>query len=126
MPSQTKDKAFAATIAAAVWVAAMAAFLMFGCFGQKPNQKTSSNQAVSKPLDELDRKLKDPRVSNCFQSAFALGKAYRQQGRIKPSQEELHLLGLGACDHYKVPPEMRGVAVDKFKSGFGWGWSSGP
>lgn len=119
------SKPAAALMAVMFWVVAMAAAGLLGCFNQKPKEPPKVDEQRIRSLDEQDRKLKDPRVSNCFQSAFALGKAYRQQGRMKPSPEELHLLGLGACEHYKVPPEMRGVAVDKFKNGFGWGWSQG-
>jgi hypothetical protein len=54
-----------------------------------------------------------------------MGKTFRQQGKIKPSDAELHAIALAACDQMKVPTEMRGVAVEKFKSAFAWGWSSG-
>ena len=120
------NKVVAAFAAVFFWVVAMTACVMLGCFDSTKKEKPKQNQALTKQVDELHSKLKDPRVSQCFQSAFALGKAYRQQGRMKPTHDELHLLGLGACEHYKVPPDMRGVAVDKFKNGFGWGWSAGP
>jgi hypothetical protein len=100
--------------------------LAIGC--SKPANITQpvGNPEVKRSIDELNRKLKDPRVSQCFQAAFAMGKSMRQQGAMRPSDAELHQLGLRACSYFKVPPDMRGVAVDKFKNGFGWGWSSGP
>jgi len=98
---------------------------MMSC--KKDTTKTSvGNPELKRSMDELTRKLKDPRVSQCFQAAFAMGKSMRQQGAMRPSDAELHQLGLRACNYFKVPQDMRGVAVDKFKNGFGWGWSAGP
>jgi hypothetical protein len=93
-----------------------------GCFSQAPPPKP--NEEMIARQDELSDKLSDPRVSMCFHAAFAMGKQFREQGRLKPSDTELHHIGLLACDEFKVPANMRGVAVDKFKSGFGWGWFS--
>jgi hypothetical protein len=110
---------------AIILIGAACVLLMMSC------KKNTAKPAVGNPelkrsMDELSRKLKDPRVSQCFQAAFAMGKSMRQQGSIRPSDAQLHELGLQACNYFKVPQDMRGVAVDKFKNGFGWGWSAGP
>ncbi len=112
-------------VLAAICVLLLALFgWNLGCFDRRPEPKP--DPGLKRSMDELSRKLKDPRVSQCFQAAFAMGKSMRQQGAMRPSDAELHQLGLRACNYFKVPQDMRGVAVDKFKNGFGWGWSSGP
>jgi len=100
--------------------------LAAGCSRPTAATKPAGNPEVKRAIDELNRKMKDPRVSQCFQAAFAMGKSMRQQGAMRPSDADLHQLGLRACNYFKVPQDMRGVAVDKFKNGFGWGWSAGP
>jgi hypothetical protein len=93
-----------------------------GCFDKRPERKPDPEMVARS--EELERKLKDPRVSACFHAAYAMGQEWRQEGKRKPSDAELHAIGTQACDHFKVPKDMRGLAVDKFKSGFGWGWRS--
>ena len=113
---------------ASVIVFLFGAALLLGMVAYK--KSTSKPRVVNKELqnaiEELKAKQNDPRVKACSDAAWAMGKAFRQEGKQKPSDTELHAIALAACDHFKVPKQMRGVAVEKFKSGFGWGWSSGP
>jgi hypothetical protein len=95
-----------------------------GCFESRPAR--NPDPEIARRMEELDQRLKDPRVSACFQVAMEMGEKFRREGRRKPSDSELHALALQACEYAKIPADMRGVAVEKFKSGFGWGWSRGP
>jgi hypothetical protein len=116
------------SMTASVVIILIGAACLLGMMSCKKNtaKPAVGNPELKRSMDELSRKLKDPRVSQCFQAAFAMGKSMRQQGAMRPGDAELHQLGLRACNYFKVPQDMRGVAVDKFKNGFGWGWSSGP
>jgi hypothetical protein len=93
-----------------------------GCFDSRPPAKP--NQELIEKLADLERKQKDPRVSKCADAAYAFGQKLRREGAMRPGDAELHAIALRACETFGVPLEMRGVAVDKFKSSFGWGWSS--
>jgi hypothetical protein len=116
------------SMTASVVILLIGAVCLLGMIAYKKNTAKPAvvNKELRNAMQQLKAKQNDPRVKACSDAAWSMGKTFRQQGRIKPSDAELHAMALAACDHMKVPVDMRGVAVEKFKSSFGWGWSSAP
>lgn len=125
MPKQ-KQPELSMTASIMLCMVGVSAMLAIVAYRQSTAKPRTVNKELQNAIAELKAKQNDPRVKACWDAAWAMGKTFRKEGKQKPSDSELHSIALAACEHYKVPPDMRGVAVDKFKSGFGWGWSSGP
>lgn len=63
-----------------------------------------------------------PSLSKAFSAGVLAGQVYKKSGRSKPTEREIDGFALRAVSEINPPDSMRGEAVSKFKSGFGWGW----
>lgn len=124
MPKQ-KQPELSMTASIILCLVGLSALLGMVVYKKSTSKPRAINKELQSAIAELKAKQSDPRVKACSDAAWAMGKTFREQGKQKPSDSELHSIAIAACDHFKVPAQMRGVAVEKFKSGFGWGWSQG-
>jgi hypothetical protein len=123
--AKKKPEELSMTASIIVFLIGAACLLGMMAYRKATTKPAAVNKELRNAIQQLKAKQNDPMVKACSDAAWAMGKTFRQQGKIKPSDAELHAIALAACDQMKVPTEMRGVAVEKFKSAFAWGWSSG-
>lgn len=79
--------------------------------------------AHDKMMDDLDAKLKHPLVAGCFQAGQDFGARQKATGLARLEERELDVFALTFVGKLDLTDDLRGHAVRKFKSGYGWGYS---
>ena len=95
---------------------------------QTPEQKAEAEQwrkGMAERQEKLAQELKHPLVQAAFQAGYGFGVEHKNTGLTKLNERELDTYALAACYHLKVPKNLQGHAVRKFKAGYGWGWFNG-
>ncbi len=73
-------------------------------------------------MDKLKAELEHPLVKAAFQAGYAFGQQHKTTGLTRLDERELDQYALLAASKLKVPDNLRGQAVKKFKAGYGWGF----
>ncbi len=99
------------------------------CSPAKPKPLSPERQAEiaesQARMDKLEAELKHPLVKAAFQAGYAFGQQHKATGLARLDERELDPYALLAASKLKVPDNLRGHAVRKFKAGYGWGfWNS--
>lgn len=81
--------------------------------------------AHDKMMDDLDAKLKHPLVAGCFQAGHDFGARHKATGLARLEEKELDVFALAFVGKLDLTDDLRGHAVRKFKSGYGWGYWGG-
>lgn len=101
-------------------------WLRGGCVSRQTPEEQAERQKQKEQfqseIQQLDAELQHPAVKQAFESGYLFGMTQKKSGLAKLSEHELDAYALAACDELMVPKELRGHAVRKFKSGFGWGY----
>jgi hypothetical protein len=111
-----------------MWFFAIALLISFwksrGC--GKTNEPTpeqlKERAEFQAEIERIDAKNKHPKADAAFKIGFEFAARNKASGMAKPTDQELDAYGLKVCEDLGVPDDIRGAALRKFKSGYGWGW----
>lgn len=114
-----------------LWIVALALWgILYRTLGWGTKQERSPeavrmSDQMKQRLDQFKAELEHPKVEAAFDAGYAFGCKHKQTGLSKLSDQDTDAFALVACEQLKVPKELRGHAVRKFKAGYGWGfWGS--
>lgn len=92
-----------------------------GGSSQSAPQRLADDPSFQAKMEQLKKDQAHPSVKAAFQAGFAFRKQHKATGLAKLSERELDAYAMAACQQLAVPVELRGLAVRKFKDGYGWG-----
>lgn len=113
-----------------MWLVAIALFFGLWLAKKRSNPEADAKRDAEiaenkKMMDDLDAKLKHPLVVSCFEGGIEFGRQHKATGLSRLTDRELDGFALVFVGKMNVPDDLRGHAVSKFKSGYGWGYWGG-